>query len=278
MKIKNLFAGLVTALALPWQAGAANTEYSDLWWNPAESGWGVGLQRQDDVIFLTLFVYGEDGKNTWFVAPNVQLLTTDTPASTWEGPLYRTTGPGFMAQFDQAVQATETGRARLQFTSGEAGTFTYTVNGVQVTKQIQRMTWRQPSVAGSYFGGFSANIEQCGDVRRVGEYDFHGNMSVTQDGNAIRLTVNTEVDGGVSTCTFTGTTRQAGRLSFWGGNFNCSIYIGLDERGENPVRILRHGTFTTDRVAVTESGFRGVLTAADQDCAFTGYMGATRKP
>jgi len=278
VKIKILFGGLLSALALPWQAAAANTEYSDLWWNPNESGWGVGLQRQDDVIFLTLFVYGANGNSTWFVSPNVQLLTTDSPSSTWEGPLYRATGPGFAAQFDQTVQATETGSARLQFTSGESGTFTYTVDGVQVVKQISRMTLRQPSAAGSYHGGFSTKIEQCGDVRRIGAYDFLGSMTVTQTDGAIRIAVSTVVDGGVSSCTFTGNTRQAGRLGFWAGAFNCSIYIGLDERGENPVRILRHGTFTADRVAVTQSGFRGVLTAADQDCSFSGYVGGTRTP
>ena len=44
------------------------------------------------------------------------------------------------------------------------------------------------------------------------------------------------------------------------------------------IPVHRNGTFQLDRVAVTESGFRGLLTARDQDCEFTGYLGGTRKP
>lgn len=279
VNVRNLVAGLITALAVPFQASAANTEYSDLWWNPNESGWGVGMQRQDDVIFLTLFVYGADGNNTWFVAPNVQLLSADTPNSTWQGPLYSTTGPGFMTQFDQTVQATETGTATVTFANAESATLHYTVAGAQVTKQITRMTWRQPSAAGRYWGGFTTQIATCeGDRLRVGVYDFMGNMDVTQDGSTVAMAFSTDDSGATSTCTFTANARQAGRLGFWTGNYSCNIYTGCDGRCEGDVFVRRNGAFQMDDVALTQSGFHGVLTAQDQDCTFTGYLGGTRRP
>jgi hypothetical protein len=280
VKLKKFLIGVVAALALPFQASAVNTEYSDLWWNPNESGWGVGLQRQDDVIFLTLFVYGADGKNTWFVAPDVKLLTPDTKNSTWQGALYSTTGPAFSAPYDSNVQSTQVGAATIAFTNAELGTLTYTVNGAQVVKQISRMTWRQPSVAGSYFGGYSTQIPQCeGDPQRIGEYDFNGNMTVTEANGRVVAAWASGETGGSSNCTFTATNvRQAGRLGFWSGTFACSVYIGCDYRCEGSSVVRRSGTFQLDDVAVNQSGFHGVLTARDQDCTFTGYMGGTRKP
>src|SRR5262249_27261623 len=48
----------------------ATPNFSDLWWNaPAdsESGWGVNLQQQGDVLFATWFTYDVTGKGQWLV-------------------------------------------------------------------------------------------------------------------------------------------------------------------------------------------------------------------
>ena len=42
--------------------------FSDLWWNPSESGWGLNRSQQADVIFLTLFVYGPNSQAVWYSA------------------------------------------------------------------------------------------------------------------------------------------------------------------------------------------------------------------
>ena len=34
-------------------------DITDLWWNPAESGWGMNVIQQGDTSFVTMFVYGE---------------------------------------------------------------------------------------------------------------------------------------------------------------------------------------------------------------------------
>jgi hypothetical protein len=280
VKLQTYIGGLLVALAAPFQAYAVNTEYSDLWWNPTESGWGVGLERQDDVIFLTLFVYDADGKSTWFVGPEVRLSTADMPNSSWSGKLYRSTGPAFSAPYDGNIQATEVGTASLQFANAESGTFRYTVNGVQVTKQISRQTIRRPSAAGTYYGGFSTQIQQCVDPLRVGVYDFEGAMTVTQadDGRVVMSWASGEFGVGNSNCTFTApTTRQSGRLGFWSGTFSCTIFIGCDFRCEASQSTRRQGTFHMDDIAANADGFHGVFTGKDQDCDFTGFMGGVRK-
>ena len=42
-------------------AQSLGTAFSDLWWNPAESGWGVTVDHQQDVMFLMFFIYRSDG-------------------------------------------------------------------------------------------------------------------------------------------------------------------------------------------------------------------------
>lgn len=280
LKIPSLAATaaglLALALCLP---ARASIDYSDLWWNEAESGWGVGLQRQGDVIFLTLFVYGADGAGTWFVAPDVRLLDASGAASSWHGPLYRANGPGLAATFDAAaVESSPVGTAALEFADAEAGVLRYTVDGATVAKAITRMTWRAPSPEGRYHGGYSAQVEQCADTQRIGANQFLGDMTVTRAGGLVTAQITSTRAGLPSTCTFTATDRHAGRLATWQGTFNCTLVIGHDDRAENVQRVTRKGPFTLARIATGESGFHGALAAADQDCAFSGHFGGTRQP
>lgn len=112
--------------------------FEGLWWNaPAgsESGWGINVAHQGDVIFATWFTYDTTGKGWWLVmtAPN-------TAANTYSGALYTTTGPAFdSVPFNPAqVTATQVGTGTLTFTDANNGTFTYSVNGTMQAKAITR--------------------------------------------------------------------------------------------------------------------------------------------
>jgi hypothetical protein len=123
---------------------AAATNYQDLWWAaPAgsESGWGVNLTQQGDVIFATWFTYDFDGTPMWLSA-----TTRAAGANTFGGTLYRTAGPAFNAvPFDPAkVIATAVGTASFTFTDGNRGSFAYAVNGVSQAKAITRQVFRAP--------------------------------------------------------------------------------------------------------------------------------------
>jgi hypothetical protein len=270
----RLLAGAIALAATLSPPTVAGIDHSDLWWNAQESGWGAGIQRQGEVIFLTLFLYGGDGSSTWVVAPDMR---SDPEQRTWQGALYRTSGAGFAAPFD-AAQATQAGDATLEFDDAESATLRYTVDGQSVTKRVSRMTWREPSAAGSYRGGFSTLIESCADVTRVGAYDLHGPLTVGHSGSQVSVALTSSAEGLPSTCNFTGTSRQSGRLGWWSGTFSCTVIIGRDDRGEETARTTRSGTFTLDRIAITSHGFHGTLTAADQDCVMNGYLGGTRLP
>jgi len=117
------------------------TNYQDLWWNPSESGWGVNVTHQGDIIFATLFDYDLTGQGTWYVLANAP----KTSAGVYSGDLFRVTGPVFNANPWTATTALKVGTMTFQFTSGNAGTLTYTVNGITVTKPIQREVFSSPT-------------------------------------------------------------------------------------------------------------------------------------
>jgi hypothetical protein len=120
------------------------TDYTGLWWNPQESGWGLSLhQTATDIVFGALFVYGPGRDSEWLT---LQAGSWET-STRWRGRVYRTTGPSFTAPvFDPAMVALEAvGDATLDFDrSGPADEpdvtyFTYSVDGVTYSKILKRM-------------------------------------------------------------------------------------------------------------------------------------------
>ncbi len=123
------------------RAGLAN--YQDLWWNPAESGWGVNIAHQNDTLFATLFTYDSSGKDLWLVMS----AGVRQPDGSFAGALYSARGPAFDAQPFTRLSASDlsaVGEMRFAFADGNAGTLTYSVNGVAVSKSITRQAFSSP--------------------------------------------------------------------------------------------------------------------------------------
>jgi hypothetical protein len=56
---RRLLTRLATAALLTFASHTARAvDYTDLWWVPAESGWGVNLVQSDTVLFVTFIIYG----------------------------------------------------------------------------------------------------------------------------------------------------------------------------------------------------------------------------
>src|SRR2546423_11925274 len=72
---------------------AAATDLTDLWWNPGESGWGMNVAHQSNVLFLTFFLYGTDGKAGWFTATADYAGQNAGGALAFTGGLHSTEGP-----------------------------------------------------------------------------------------------------------------------------------------------------------------------------------------
>ena len=127
-----------------FNTSVASTAYQDIWWAPGgvESGWGVNLTHQGDILFATWFTYGSDRKGMWIIMSN----GAKTGPNTFAGGLYRTRGPAFNAASWDAtkVEVTPAGSATFAFSDANNGTFAYTLDGVSQVKAITRMVYSSP--------------------------------------------------------------------------------------------------------------------------------------
>ncbi len=117
------------------RAGARN--YSDLWWNSREPGWGLTLAHQGDIVFALWYTYGAGGRDQWISA---SALTLQADGS-YRGALQRPDSGTPLAEImgpATSFPVPEVGSAELRFSDGETGTFSYTLEGVSQSKPIER--------------------------------------------------------------------------------------------------------------------------------------------
>ena len=108
--------------------------YSDLWWNPNESGWGFNIiQHGTGVLFCVMFTYAAPEKPIWYVIPGGTWTTT----TTFTGDVYQVAGSSASIPFVGSA-ATKVGSATLSFSDQDNGTLSMTVGNTQVSKSIQR--------------------------------------------------------------------------------------------------------------------------------------------
>ena len=233
-------SALVATLFLSGRALAANgwsTDYSDLWINPNEAGWGVNLAHQQDIIFMTMFVYGADGSAKWYVASSMKLESV--LSGVYSGPLYQTTGPYLGGPFNpSSVVYREVGAATLDFRGGK-GAIGYEIDGVKVNKSIQRYAFRANPMSGTFVGATVGVV--CADPQT--------NLVTTRTGRFVVVQTDTNVSitasyGNGLTCTYSGPYAQAGRMGrIDGGTASCS-------NG-------RTGSFSADEIESSYKGFFG---------------------
>src|SRR5688572_28572736 len=134
LRLSRRFIALA-ALLLPLLSHAQN--YSDMWFNPSESGWGVTIADHETQLFAVWYTYDTDGEPLWFTVPGGTFSANRTQ---FTGDVYRTTGPSYASPFNPAaVVSTRVGTATFQFTSSGTANFTWTVGATTRTKPIQRL-------------------------------------------------------------------------------------------------------------------------------------------
>ncbi len=109
--------------------------YTDLWWNASESGWGVSItHHSSNIAFVAWYTYDNYGIPYWYVASNCTFV-----GDTCTGTLYETTGPAFGPTFNPSqVTVNTAGSVTLTFTAQGRGTMRYTARGITVSKSITR--------------------------------------------------------------------------------------------------------------------------------------------
>ncbi len=129
----GLVVALLAALASP--ARAAN--YTDIWWNAAESGWGLTLAHHDDKVFAVWYLYDESGRPQWVYMSNGVVSPDGRSVA---GEVYRTSGPSYRdpAFSWERVRVTQVGTARLDFADDSSAAVTYSVGGKTIHKAVTR--------------------------------------------------------------------------------------------------------------------------------------------
>lgn len=258
--IRCLLAAAVLAIvatATPARAASYSTDQSDLWWIPAESGWGIQFVQRNSTIFATMFIYDSAGAATWYVA------TMGASGWIWTGDLYSTRGPWFGAvPFASAdVQVTKVGTMTWSSSDAYSGTLTYSVNGVQVSKQLQRQFIAVDDFSGDYFGVLHKDNTGCSDPTQNGTIENPLGVAIVQSGSTVNFMT---VDVNLNVCTYAGSVAQAGQMGSMSATFTCSDGS--------------HGSATLSELQVNPSGITGRIAAqgAPSGCASTGWFGAGR--
>jgi hypothetical protein len=199
-------AVLLSLAALP--VGAA--EYGDVYYDPAEPGWGVFLVQSNTFQFLAFFIYGPDSKPIWYTAE-----LTDDGTGSYTGGLYSTTGTYFGSPWQGATVA-RGGDATFKPTDAYHATLTYALTGgPSVTKNIQRQTLTPFVMAGNYSGSMAGTITGCADpAKNTSTFRGRFNLIVAQVADASAALTFSFVDtaNNGTVCTLAGPLAHLGRL------------------------------------------------------------------
>lgn len=249
-----VFAILVPGLSL---ASTVAPDYTDMWWNSDESGWGANVIQQGDTMFVTLFVYDASRNSTWFVAPSV----TRQGAGPFTGPLYQTMGTYYFQQPFVASSVTTTAVGNLTFNAinPNRATLSYNVGGFEIKKDLTRLSWRTDNLAGFYLGGRQGVWSGCGTLD--GKVDSVATIGVSETGNQVQIR-----DAGKGyTCNYQGLYNQAGHYGEMTGNGVCD---------DGVTRFLAAREIQVSSIMFS---MRYRMEQVGTNCVFEGYLGGIRE-
>lgn len=109
--------------------------YTDMWWNQEESGWGVALTQQNSMIFAAWYEYDSSGNAIWYVASSCPV-----EGNACMGDLYQVTGGSPLTSVwnDANKVTTKVGTLTLSFIDAKNGSMNYSINGKPGSKNITR--------------------------------------------------------------------------------------------------------------------------------------------
>jgi hypothetical protein len=153
---------LLAILLFGTVAAARAADYTDIWYNPAQSGYGYNVVQSNDGIaapdgksrpflFVTFFIFGSSGEPTWYTA---ELTWNGTDA--FQGPVYKSRGTFFGSPWkpaDSSATAAGTATFKPNATNDWQATLIYVVDGVgSATHPLERQTLTRNFTGGNYFG------------------------------------------------------------------------------------------------------------------------------
>jgi hypothetical protein len=242
---------LLCLLLLTAASRAGAVDYTDIYYIPAESGWGANVVQSDTFLFVTFFIYGPDNKPTWYSAQ----LNQDASGN-FNGTLYATTGTFYAQPWKTSDQVpTVVGTASFQPTSAYTAKLVYTVTTptalvATVTKLIQRQTLTAIRIGGTYSGAQSGAYSACSNGSDNFAYIDTFNLQVDQfSGGGVTFTfAYSQLD-----CTLAGTLTPFGQLY----TMPTAAYSCKDLNGKT---VLNTNASMTE-IKATAQGIEGKISA-----------------
>ncbi len=121
----------VAALSAAAQTTPA-TNYTDMWWNAGESGWGVSFMQHatSNQVFAVWYTYDPRETSNGQFKPLWIVMSggTWTSPTTITGPVYVTNGVPYNQLGGKTAQ-TQVGTFTFSFSSASTGTFAYNIAG-----------------------------------------------------------------------------------------------------------------------------------------------------
>lgn len=254
-----------TVLMMAGGVSAATTiNYSDQWWVATESGWGVSIHQQANVLFVDLMVYGNDGRPTWFVSLSSLQATKASEHDVFIGDLYASTGPAIGGSFDPAkVFQRKVGTLTFDASGDNSALLSYTVDGTAVVKSVARETWGRANLEGEYDGYWLNNCP--------------GNAAF--DWEPTHIVVKADAQGRLAfglSCPWCWTKFRHDLRGYYS-------QVGHLGRVVADLMAPDSGSITLSEIEMTDTGFTarlsGKVTSSGQTCEFAdGRLGAIRAP
>jgi hypothetical protein len=245
--IRHFLPRAVIAAACLLTSPAFAADYTDVWFSPQESGWGVNVVQSDSFLFLTFFIYAADQQPTWYTAS----LTFD--GTRYAGGLYHTVGTYWPNPWNAGDHpaAQQVGTASFEPDGNNAyqATLTYAVDGIgSVTKRIERQSLTQIALGGSYVGAQAGAYGGCPASANNGPYTDTYSLAISQ-AVAGTATLSFSYDSGAG-CTLSGNLQQNGQLyQMSGASYVCTGNLNFN------------ATATVYELKATAQGVEGRLVA-----------------
>ena len=261
----------------------SSTNYTALWWNAAESGWGLNVNQQGDILFATLFDYDLDGTPMWlFMSNGARQGTGDT----FSGALYRAVGPPFNANPFTAIGAgnlTQVGTMTIAFATAGTGQLTYSVNGITVTKQIVKQVFGSRPAVCQETTADRAPLVNYTDLWWAGPQESGWGVNVTHQDDVLFATLFTYDASGKGMWPFMSAGRKQADGSYTGdlflgthaSAFNAQPFVPINSSNFRTVGTMRFQftsgtagtlTYSVDGVTVTKTISRQVFSSPTPAC------------
>ena len=255
-------------------AVAPTPDFTGLWYDPSQPGWGIHLTTQGNTTFGVLFVYDATHASEWLVSTIMPGGEFPGLGALYSGLVFRTAGPSYLSPTDPTLfTANSIGNFGLFQNAAPGLTLKFNDGMTNVNRIIQPQTWstNAAELVGTFDGGvFLKGGAQCPlPCPPDGCTPFPpGNQKITISAGASSSTVNIAwATGTANACTMAATYTQVGQSGTLIGPLQCASGGGA---------LATIGTLTVSPVSLGAMGFSGAASLPTPGCTYEGTIGGAR--